>query len=119
MDVSDALIAKGFIVATAGSSDSARRWLFDNPPPDVAIIDLTLSDGPSHPVAALLVTLGVPLVVHSGQSRPSTPDEVFAKAVWINKPSFSDDLLAAVEHAVSTARGGPPPSAKVAQEGGG
>lgn len=48
MDVGEALAEKGFFVATAISNEAARRWLADNPPPDVAIIDVGLTDGPSH-----------------------------------------------------------------------
>ena len=110
MDVGDALAAKGFFVATAVSNEAARRWLADNPPPDVAVLDVTLTDGPSHKLATFLTELGVPLVVHSGRPGPVMPDdEAFAKAVWINKPSYSDDILAAVERAVSKDPGGPPP----------
>ena len=110
MDIGDALASKGFFVATAVSSEAARRWLADNPPPDVAIIDVTLADGPSHKLAAFLTELGVPLVVHSSIPGPVMPDdEAFAKAVWINKPSYADDILAAVEKAVSKGPLGPEP----------
>ena len=57
MDVSDALMAKGYSAATVGSSDAARHWLSQNPPPDVAVIDVGLSDGPAHQAAAQLVRL--------------------------------------------------------------
>ena len=104
LDVGDALAAKGFFVATASSLAAASRWLADNPLPDVAVIDVNLSDGPSHVIAFSLVSKGVPLVVHSGRPGPRLPeDEAFAKAVWINKPSYADALLDAVEKAISQA----------------
>jgi DNA-binding response OmpR family regulator len=72
------------------------KWLEDNTP-DVAVIDIFLSDGESSDVAEILVQRGVPIVIHSARKTvASESHRVFLKGIWICKPSDPKELTAAV-----------------------
>ncbi|MCB5203822.1 response regulator [Neorhizobium sp. T786] len=78
------------------SCSKAANWLSNNTP-DVAVLDVQVEDGESTEIAEVLVSRGVPIIVHSGcnNGNNAIPD-VFAKGTWVPKLSDPKDLLQAV-----------------------
>jgi DNA-binding response OmpR family regulator len=107
-----ALVAEGLeehgyeCAACFGRGADALAWL-ETDTPDLAILDLGLTDGICTPLARELDRRGVPFVGFTGYAkRPDTPPE-FAAAPWISKPSLVESLvqaLAAVRPGRSSAR---------------
>ena len=78
------------------SCSAASAWLDANSP-DVAVLDIMLSDGEATTVAQTLLERGVPFVVHSAHSRwDSLTDPVFLQGVWVSKLCDPDLLIGAV-----------------------
>jgi CheY-like chemotaxis protein len=96
LTIEEELTEAGFDIAGAfASCDSALKWL-RTATPDAAILDVMLTDGSCHPVAAELRRRNVPFVVFSGRTRSETAGADFADAVWIDKPSPLAVLITAV-----------------------
>jgi DNA-binding NtrC family response regulator len=58
---------------------------------DVAILDVTLVDGDTQPVANLLNARGTPFIITSGKSHLEAPT-VLKNALYLQKPYTCDDL---------------------------
>lgn len=101
MDVESMLVDSGLGVASILSScASALEWLV-NARPDAVVLDIGLSDGSCIDVAARLIALDIPFVVHSGSERAQTSlNPIFRRGQWVGKPSNESDLIAAVQAAV-------------------
>lgn len=101
IDVEMTLNSAGFSVVKFARCDEAETWLADNSP-DVAIIDVALSDGVCVNAAQTLAQRGIPFVVHSGD--PATAEAkhpVFQAGKWFNKPSSVEKLAAEVSRLAS------------------
>ncbi len=83
-------------VADAALSISETRF-------DVAILDIALPDDDSRETAARLTEDGVPIVFHSGHSPPDWVAARFPKAQFLQKPSGSEALIAAITSAMRAA----------------
>lgn len=95
LDLQDQLLEQGYGVVHLRSSSEAQNWLASGNVPDLAIVDVELTDGSSHAVMSELSTLGVAVVVHSGSDQ-TLANSAFSNAVWLEKPSRSARLLAAI-----------------------
>ncbi|MFC4175020.1 MULTISPECIES: response regulator [Microvirga] len=94
-DLTDALDAAGYAIAGPTSTcTAALAWLNDNAP-DLAVLDVTLKDGPSTEIARVLRSRGIPFVVYSGRRQCEAAPE-FREALWLEKPSAHRDLLCAL-----------------------
>lgn len=86
LDLADALGADGYYVAGPfPSGREAHRWL-GRFTPDVAIVDLTLTDGRCAEVIGELQARGIPFLIHSGCSARHSPLEGFIGVPWLEKP---------------------------------
>lgn len=95
MDVEQALENAGFKPVTFGNCHAAEEWLAVNRP-NVAILDITLPDGPCTGIGEVLTARKVPFIVHSGELRGSSHvHDVFRTAPWMGKPAYSPDLVSA------------------------
>lgn len=101
MDLEGMLLSAGAgSVHHAMSSGDALDWL-DGTRPDLAILDLFLSDGSSAPVAERLRLQGTPFVIYSGHTHDSAPDAAaFGDVVWLPKPCTQSELVAAVSRSL-------------------
>lgn len=95
MNLEASLTEVGYQVKAAMSCADAHRWLDQNRP-DVAIVDVRLQDGRSDSVAARLLELGVPFVVHSGDVPSQYDGTPFENGVWLEKPSGVAELKSAI-----------------------
>src|SRR5918998_3636868 len=89
----DALADGGYTVLAVSSNAAALAWLNDRTP-DLAMLDLDLSDGSTVELARILRHLGVPTLFLSGHHRtlPSDMDDV----IWIEKPVSFEQLVGAL-----------------------
>ncbi|MDO9415559.1 response regulator [Pararhizobium sp.] len=94
MDLEQAMSEAGFDVNWFTTVKSGLYWL-ERHQPDIALLDIELSDGSCQAIAGNLVERGVPFIVHSG--HPSAADfvhESFRAGLWVGKPIDYGDLLA-------------------------
>lgn len=90
-DVAGGLGQAGFEVACVASERAADLWL-DEHLPDVAIVDIKLSDDRRGAAASRLKRLGVPFIVHSGY-EPAYQASIFHGAPFMTKPAETDALV--------------------------
>jgi DNA-binding response OmpR family regulator len=85
------------VVGPFTRGDEALRWIERNGPPDLAILDIVLGDGPCQALARELRRRRVGFLVFSGHDRgPDAPEE-FWGAPWIEKPGSFEALRSALE----------------------
>lgn len=92
LDIESSLREEGLSVTSLNSCAAALEWL-QTATPDLAILDIGLTDGPCHDVAEVLVEQNVPFIVHSGDSKSEYEDTPFSKGIWLNKPSRPEVLI--------------------------
>ena len=93
MEIADYLEAHGFeVVGPCQSVAQALNLLAEPDCCDAAVLDASLRNESSQPVAQTLQALQVPFVVVSGYSAHQLPDEL-AAAPLLNKPVRTDDLI--------------------------
>lgn len=102
MALEDDLRFAGFSVTIAMSVEDAVNWL-DGNSPDLAIVDVMLSDGPAEDVAARLSQSNIPFVVHTGDLKDMHHDTPFAAGLWVSKPASSSDILDALNKLLADA----------------
>jgi CheY-like chemotaxis protein len=93
LDVESALkVPGGASVHPFSSNAEAVAWLATNTP-DLAILDLEVSDGTCAEVARILVDRKIPFIVHTGVPRDEVEhDPVLAHGLWVSKPCPSEQL---------------------------
>ncbi|WP_240539871.1 response regulator [Salinarimonas soli] len=85
----------GYTVAGPFASCSAATAWLKTSTPNIAILDVKLSDGPCIELAHELKKRGVPFIVYSGADSTHRAPE-FAQATWIAKPCHHHLILDAV-----------------------
>jgi two-component sensor histidine kinase len=108
-EIANVIMESGFtVVGPAGNVNKALR-LMETEGCDAAILDVTLCDETSEPVAEKLTSAGLPFVVVTGYSRTQLP-EVFQAAPMMSKPLRMGVLREALDHmfADAPARSGSP-----------
>ena len=91
-EVADLLKGAGYTVAGPVSTCAEALACLGADTPDLAILDILLSDGPCTEVARELRQRGVPLIVYSGYSQQEAGPE-FQEAIWLEKLASDEDLL--------------------------
>jgi DNA-binding response OmpR family regulator len=64
-------------------------------PPDLALLDVLLKDGPCTPLVRELRRRGVPFAIYSGVKPPVVPPEL-AGVPWLEKPVAREELIRAL-----------------------
>ena len=107
MSLADELEAHGFEMAgTFASCAEALACLVEDAP-DVAILDIKLSDGSSLPLARELRRRNVPFIVFTGsQGMEEGFRTEFPDVPWIGKPASANTLIRAVEGVLESAAAG-------------
>jgi DNA-binding response OmpR family regulator len=97
MSIEASLEEAGFIVVGPFMSNAqALAWLEDHTP-DVAVLDLMISDGTSLEIARELKSRGVPFAIYSGlPPKPDCPPEL-RDAPWLEKPVSREALVGVLE----------------------
>ncbi len=103
MKLEDDFEAAGYTVAGAfATCRSALDWL-ESETPDVAVLDTTVRDGTCKDLALELNRRGIPFTVYSGHREDRNVIEELNNAVWIEKPSATDALIAAIDTVLNQA----------------
>jgi CheY-like chemotaxis protein len=97
MSIEASLEEAGFIVVGPFMSNAqALAWL-EGHTPDVAVLDLMISDGTSLEIARELKSRGVPFAIYSGlPPKPHCPPEL-RDAPWLEKPVSRESLVGVLE----------------------
>ena len=95
MELADAFEEAGYALLGPFATCARALSALETQTPSIAIVDLHVNDGSCLPVFAKLRSLGVPIIVYSGQNAEYHPD--FLEAVWLNKPSTSATIVQAAK----------------------
>ena len=99
LDLSETVRDMGFRVEGPYANKDHAFIAIDQEMPDVAILDVMTGDGEVFPLADALTDAGVPIIFHSGHSRPSELRERYPDAQAAAKPCPPDRLMAMIEAA--------------------
>ncbi len=88
-------LAGADVVETASTVGSAEASL-DEIEFDAAILDIVLPDGDTRDLARRLAADDVRIVFHSGHLQPEWIAEIVPSALFLQKPSDADALVAAL-----------------------
>jgi CheY-like chemotaxis protein len=91
--IQSSLSAAGFDVIGPAASVSQALALMDRGSCDAAVLDISLGNETSEPIARKLTSSGTPFVVVTGYSRARMP-EIYRAAPFIRKPLTSAALMA-------------------------
>ncbi|WP_427964809.1 response regulator [Altererythrobacter sp.] len=100
MDLCETVTEAGFIVEGPHGEVSSAMQAFHKRRPDLAILDVQLSDGVVFPLARQLAEQDVPIIFHSCHF---TRDEVwkrFPGAKTLSKPCPPNEMIAALNEAL-------------------
>ena len=96
LDVEMTLEEAGFSVVTFTKCTSAEMWLQQHSP-RIAVVDVSLSDGPCAKAVSILIERNIPFLVHTGRNHHADGvDPVFNAGTWLNKPASPEDIATAV-----------------------
>lgn len=84
------------VLPLAASAADALEALRGAERPDVVLLDVLLSDGPSTPVAAELKAAGLPYIVTTGYDEGQIAEPLLRDAPRLPKPYRLDDLRRAL-----------------------
>lgn len=79
------------VVGPVGSTAMAIR-LAEVEQPNVALVDLSLSDGCGEDLIEKLQELGVACAICTGAARPPNPPDAIANLPWLEKPVSIEQL---------------------------
>lgn len=88
------LSAAGAIVTTVSMVEAAMHKAEDSF--DLALLDVSLSDGEIFPAAEKLGSRGVPIVFHSGHVAGMDDLQRFPNAMTLEKPARQSDIIQAL-----------------------
>lgn len=99
-EIADVIEAAGMAVAGPCPSVPKALALLDDEACDAAVLDVSLRNESSVPVARMLAERGIPYVVVTGFSAGQLPAEM-AGAPVLGKPFNGADLIAALERLIT------------------
>ena len=83
----------GFEVSGPFTSCGAALASLDSQPPDAAILDIELNDGPCVALAQKLRQKSIPFLVLTGYHSDPSNDDAFSGAPWLAKPMSYDSVI--------------------------
>jgi len=102
-DIADALEAGGFeVLGPCPTVEKALAYLDDSARCDAAVLDVSLRNQSSLPVAKLLTELGIPFAVVTGFSPGQLPAEMAGIPV-LTKPWDNMELVKVMQRLISPA----------------
>jgi DNA-binding response OmpR family regulator len=97
MAVADDLEAAGYEVIGPFLQCARAVQALGREVPDLAVLDLTLADGPCNALAGELRRQNIPFLVHTSWSRRGRIAPEFEDVPWLEKPCPPDLLVEAVD----------------------
>ena len=102
-DLCETVEEAGFQVEGPHSGISGAMLAFQKEKPDLAILDIQLSDGSVYPLAQKLADENVPIIFHSGRHSKAEVAVHFPDATTLAKPCPPADMISAMQQALQTA----------------
>jgi len=99
-DIADQMALAGFTVDGPYPSNVKALAAIGAAKPDVAILDVQLTDGDVYPVATKLREMSIPIVFHSGHADPSQLKLEYPDSVVCTKPCSTGMLENAVRSVI-------------------
>lgn len=96
IDLEATLLGFGCVVLTMSPSTAGALEVLRAERPDAALLDVTLSDGSSAPVAEALAAAGVPFAVLTGHDPGAIRNPALCGVPYLAKPYHHDGLRATV-----------------------
>jgi DNA-binding response OmpR family regulator len=100
LDLAEALDASGFFVAGPFTSGHAAYDWLARFTPDVAVVDLSLTDGSCVEVIRELQGRAIPFLIHSGCKPSQSPLDMATEVPWLEKPVSIAAVAAALQELV-------------------
>ena len=101
LDLCDTVETAGYAVEGPFRDISSAMLSFQKQKPDLAILDVQLSDGNVFPLAEQLMAEDVPVIFHSGNYASSEVSDRFPKACSLSKPCPPAHIIDSVNEALS------------------
>jgi len=101
LEVATALEEAGYVVVGPAGTVRQALDLLARAPCQCAVLDVNLGAETAEPIAAKLITLGVPFLTVSGYSRAQQP-HVFSGAPFLAKPVNPRLLVAELARSLNT-----------------
>jgi len=99
-DLRDTVEEAGYTVEGPFVDISSAMLSYQKHKPDLAILDVQLSDGNVFPLAEQLMAENIPVIFHSGNYRPDEVHERFPGSTSLAKPCPPADILQSVHKAL-------------------
>ena len=100
MDLCETVMEAGFIVEGPHGEVSSAMQAFLRRKPDLAILDVQLSDGVVFPLARRLEEQKVPIIFHSCHISREEVRKRFPRAKTLSKPCPPNEMIAALNEAL-------------------
>ena len=97
LDLCDTVETAGYAVDGPFEDISSAMLSFQKHKPDLAILDVQLSDGNVFPLAEQLMAEDVPVIFHSGQYGIEDVGERFPAACALSKPCPPANIIDSVQ----------------------
>ncbi len=101
-DLCNTVEEAGFVVEGPHGDIASATQAFKNSKPDLAILDVNLTDGQTFDLAEMLIAQNVPVIFHSGHFSADEVRSRFPMALACAKPCPPQKLLNAVQQALSS-----------------
>lgn len=93
LDLADLAAELGYLVEGPFATVADGFRAIELTPPDAAILDVQLADGEVFPLADRLVSIGVPVIFHSGHADAAMLSARYPGARSAGKPCGTDQLV--------------------------
>lgn len=100
-DLRDTVEAAGYAVDGPFVDISSAMLSYQKHKPDLAILDVELSDGNVFPLAEQLLAENIPVIFHSGNYQPEEVHKRFPGSTSLLKPCPPADILLSVKRALA------------------
>ncbi|OBX20801.1 response regulator [Erythrobacter sp. QSSC1-22B] len=100
-DLRDTVEEAGYAVEGPFVDISSAMLSYQKQKPDLAILDVQLSDGNVFPLAEQLMAENIPVIFHSGNYQPDEVHKRFPGSTSLSKPCPPADIIHSVRQALA------------------
>ena len=102
-DLCDTVEEAGYTVEGPHPDMSSAMLAFQKDKPDVAILDIELTDGKVYPLAKKLAEEDIPIIFHSGRYSAEEMKKRFPSAATLTKPCPPAEMIETVNSVLAAA----------------
>ena len=101
-DLCDTVEEAGFTVEGPHTDNSSAMLACQKDRPDLAILDIELTDGKVYALAQKLMDENIPIIFHSGQHSTADVEKRFPGAKALSKPCPPSEMISTVNAALAS-----------------